>query len=165
MRHGTNSRKGWPYTMGCLGVILIGFVAIVVASVLLLAVSGSGYSKRHVSDFGTIADRFPGIDERSVVSVDFDYETWDNGFAPSDYSIMGEIVVDGQTTRRWMEEYEWHEASAPNGVGSAGQAEDHIAWLSDEQFDRDVTGKEVTGVHETLLFDGSGTVRYEMSTF
>lgn len=165
MRHGTNGRKGWPYAMGCLGVILIGFAAIAAALVLLLAVSGSGYSNMHVSDFGTIAERFPGIDESSVVSVDFDYEIWDNGFAPSDYFIVGEIVVDEQTARRWMGEYEWHEASPMDGIGSAGQAEDHVAWLSDEQFDRDVTGKETTGVHETLLFDGNGTVRYEMSTF
>lgn len=122
----------------------LGF-AFLVYLIVVPTMYGSGHSTKHVTEFSEVSSRFPGIKPSSVVSVDFDYEIWDNGFAPSDYDINGTIVVDDETGKAWAEKY-------------------FSGYDSDLEFFRDLLGEQYPGHAERLTFDGKNRVTYSDST-
>lgn len=160
----TGTKRRWPYVAG-IAAITIGIMVILFVVIAVPVMSGTGHSARHVTDFATVASRIPGIDEADVVSVDFDYEVWDNGFAPSDYDICGYLTVSDDLSREWLGKYEWEEVDAVSQGAIDPHASLPVTWLANEQFTKDVTGHEGMGIRGSLWFDGQNTVRYARSSF
>lgn len=164
MRNEAGRKRRLGVVLAVVATVIVGLFVVGTLTIVRVA-GGQGHVATHSTDFESISELMPGLDEDAVVSVSCEKELWDNGFAPNDYCVYGTFKVDDVTAGDWLDRYDWKE-DVPT-IEFGGLEQDNLAqymesssvWMSSESLIEEV-GTEGFQRHGGIWFDGKNTVLF-----
>lgn len=150
--------------LGTLAVGSCAALAAIDAGFLLTGTPSSHEVAERHDSVEAIEDRFPTLSGH-VLRTDYvvDYMSSDSPASrlvpgPTDYTIWGVAVVDGELAARLRSDYQWEPCEAPSlGGGLDNEIDETANWMTSAALRDEVCGTEVPS-ESLLAFDGQDTI-------